>query len=256
MTESVNKNHYIALYKAIITKDIAKTVKLGELNEEEEENYPNEFPEIDYDEIFADNDPFDVLAKLLKTEDGFSEYTYDLLNTLASDEKIAKRKELLEELKQYPLIKYCPNPDFGLNIIDNLASVTYSKLFSYAHFKSAIEFLITKSSVLVDCFASVALSVKDPFTIALVNENITSFNPTHSEYSGGYYNSLTNQLVVTNGNGKIHLPFLSHEFAHKLIHLLFNNKSNPYPKDDDETKTKYHQAIKEVLLNIKEFIKN
>ncbi len=337
MTESINKNYYIALYQAIIQKDAIKTAKLDELNDKEKENYPNEFPEVDYDAIFVDNDPddfteeliksdaefykeclvaqkaifanyyiayyqylsissvdkikeltdiisieekmnypnefpevdydaifadsdfVDVVLGMLKTQDGkFREFICDLSNPLANDETIAKRKKLLEELKQYPLIKYCPNAYFGADIIDSLASVTYSKIFNYQQFKHSVEPSLSKSIVLKDCFASVALTplADNAPTIALVGEDITEFNPTRSKNVGGYHHSLINQLVVTNSNGKIHLPFMAHEFAHKLMDLLFDNNSNPYPKDDAEIKLKYHRAIKEVLLNIKEFIKN
>lgn len=334
MTESINKNYYVALYQAILSKDPVKTAKLDELSDKEQEYYPNEFPkldyevifadndpenfikeliksdvifykeyiaskkeifkhyliasyqyasvssvegikklidmtleekinytnefpELDYDQIFADNNPDDILDEFLITEDGELELlAYDLLNPLASDETIAKRKESFEEINQYPLIKYCPNPYLDQAIIESIASKTYSKIFNYSEFKFSLEQLISKSDILSECITAAALDVNDSLTIVLVGEEMTDFDPTTPSNNGGYFLISANQIVVTNAGERTSSQLIAHEFAHKLMNLLFNDGANPYPKDDVEIKIKYHKAIKEVLLNIKELIQN
>lgn len=79
------------------------------------------------------------------------------------------------------------------------------------------------------------------------------YDPTSNINSEGYYSDTTNRLVVINKNLELNLEFIIHELAHKVMAVLFNNISEPY--NNHSLKNKYHQAIKNTLINIQTFLK-
>jgi hypothetical protein len=258
-SKEISGNYNIACYQAMTTNNTHKLTILALLGYEAKMSYPNDHPEINYDDIFQDNDPDDVLRELLNSFTDFSMVLSDYHNPLSTVDSVSNRKESHLELMKHPLLDYCPNPEIGLSITDNLSSITYSTMFNKHFFREEISKLIHKSSILAEIFSSNAVSTttaaeKTP-SIALVSGDIQDHDPTFTSSTGGYNNHLTNMLVVTNKNQEINSPFLAHELSHKLMHLLFANDSNPYHKNSTEVETNYHQAIKKVLLNIKQFIK-
>lgn len=254
------KNYCISLYKALLDKDIEKIKYLYDIENEDKsamEQYPNEHPELNYQEIFQDADPVEFFINIIKTDEELSRIVDQLTNQLATTQNLNRLEQNSIELKNYPLINYSPNPNFGAYLIENLASLTYSKIFDYATFKDAISNLVSKLPILDDIFSSISISCQSDksFSAFLIGDNITEFTDTRPNGSTGYY-STENYLVVTNPKKQLHLLHISHEFTHKLMDLLFNNSIDPYNKKSTEEKNKYHQAIRDTLLNIKEFIKN
>lgn len=128
------ENLYLAYYQAIIDRNITKLNE--DLTDEQEENYPDEYPELNYNEIFQDSDPDEFIISLLRSEeykDLFHEFECEIEgaeNIAIRDANIAIRDANIAELNNYPLINYSPNPNFSFSTIDSLLSVTYSKIIS------------------------------------------------------------------------------------------------------------------------------
>lgn len=252
------ENFYLSLYQAIIDKNITKALKLNKLSDEEEKNYPNEYPEINYKGIYKDEDPDDFLNYLLRTEE-FIDF-YDalgnaLFNPLATEKNIAIREINKLALIKHPLVSFSINPAYGLSIMDALLSITYSTVISKQEFAHKLEELVGQSSVIEDILsvvvASTIIDSSRPFTIALVGKDMGEYDPTST--TAGYYSLVQNKLVVTNENSELNLDSLIHELAHKVMNLLFENCQSPY--NSALKKDKYHTALKNTLLNIQEFIR-
>jgi hypothetical protein len=252
------ENFYLSLYQAIMDKNITKALKLSKLCDEEEKNYPKEYPELNYNGIYKDEDPDDFLNSLFRTEefiDFYGALSNALFNPLATEENITIREANKLELMKHPLVNFSINPAYGLSIIDALLSITYSTVISKQEFAHKLEELVGQSSVIDDILSVIAASTtidsSRPFTIALVSEDMDKYDPTST--TAGYYSLVQNKLVVTNENSEINLDFLIHELAHKVMDLLFENSQDPY--NSALKKDKYHTALKNTLLNIQEFIR-
>jgi hypothetical protein len=63
----ITENYYIAQYQTILDRNATKVAILDSLNDKEQENYPNEYPDLNYDDIFKDEDPDDFLEAILKS---------------------------------------------------------------------------------------------------------------------------------------------------------------------------------------------
>lgn len=113
-TKVLAENYILACYQAILEKNVTKVIALINLNSEEKQTYPNEYSELDYDEIFQANDPDDVLTNLLESEEyqGFSAMLGDTIFSHITEEKY--------------LFLSKPHPIEGLYITDNLLSLIYS----------------------------------------------------------------------------------------------------------------------------------
>jgi hypothetical protein len=254
------EDYFISCYQALIDKNVSKIMYLSDIDDEDKDqmdNYPNEYPESSYKDIFQGEDPAEFLMNILLADKELVLAFHQIGNQLATQENIAIFEQNYADIKNHPLINYSPNSYFG-QLIETLSSITYSKIFNYENFKEHILSLLNKSPILGGILSSIAIPTKsdNPLSIILVGGNISEFNPNFTSKTAGYYNDFTNSVVVTNAKGELNLPFLSHELSHKLMSLLFNNFSDPYNKESIDQKNKYKQSIRDSLLNIKEFIKN
>jgi hypothetical protein len=252
------ENYYLSYYQAILDKNLTKLMKLADLTNEERLNYPEEYPHLDANEIFKVNKPMGFIASLFRTAEYKELYLKydDATNPLATEENIAIREKSYLELMEYPLIDYCPSDRFS--IIANLLAVSYSRIITKEEVTTKFTILINQSPIIDDILSitviSIAIDSCKPFSIALIDEKMESYDPTSKSTTGGYYNGITNKLVVTNENDKLNLEFIIHELAHKTMKEIFNNSpSEPY--NNDSLKDKYHNAIKNTLINIQAFIK-
>lgn len=253
-------NYYVASYQATIEKNAKKATMLDKLSSEEKIKYSNEYPNLTYDDIFNNNDPNEVLNSFLENEEYKEFYLQqiDVDNDLATEENIAIREANYLELMNHPLINYCPNPVNGLDIINNLASVSFSTEINNFEFVHALATAANQSPIIGEMLSTIAISVNmyddKQISIALIGDNIQEYDPTMEENDNGGFNPLKNSLTILNENQDLNAPTLVHELTHHSIHLLFKNMGVPYYKDSAELKAKYHQAIKSTLLNIKEFV--
>ena len=254
-------NYYVAFYVALIELNAIKIAKVLSLTAKEKINHPNQYPLLHYNNIFQDNDPDDALLIIYNSNKELGSVVNDALNPLVTEATLAERKANYLELMRYPLLDYCSNPDHGFNILKNLASVSYSTIFNRNTFATTFTMAINTSPILAELFSTVATSTNvatdKPLSIALLGNNIQEYDPTINKYVTAKYRDVKNLLIVTNRDKKIDLPIFSHEFTHVAMHLLFNNSIGyPYNNNSSEMEIKYHQAIKNTLLNIKRFIQD
>jgi hypothetical protein len=254
-------NYYIASYQATIEQNPKKAMWLDSLSSEERINYPNEYNQLNYSDIFKNNDPDEVLNSFYGN-DQYKEFylqAIDSSNVLATEENIAAREANYLRLMSHPLQNYCPNIKNGLAIIDSLASISFSTVINKSQFVKVLALAIDQSTIISEILSTLAIYanlIKDnkQFSIALIGENIQEYDPTRDEDQAGFFHPLKNSIVITNENKKIDLATLVHEFAHHIMYLLFENMGNPYYNNSSELAGKYHRVIKKTLLSIKHFI--
>lgn len=192
-------------------------------------------------------------------------FELNTLNSLTTEKNIAIREKAHLELMNYPLLNYCPNSMYNPSVVDSILSISYSTAITKEEMADKLGNLINQSLIIQDVLSIIAISTtidaSKPFSIALIGDNMSLYDPTNSN-RGGYYNSKDNKLVVVNKNSELNLKVVTHELAHKTIDIIFNHKSKPYyslikAQFDSKiyTKDKYHTAIKNTLLNIQSFIK-
>lgn len=251
------KNYYISLYKAILDKNLSKALELDSL--EVKVDYPEEYPELNFVEIFQEVDPKKFIDRLSRSK-GFKEFSLrldDARNPLGSETNVALREQNHLNLMQHPLINYSPNLFYKNYLFESLISVCYSIIFNKKDVEEFLLNLMAQSYFIEDILSVVGSSIlsnsDEPFSIALLGENIEEYDPTLDKNSGGGYNTLSNRILVTNENLELNKEFIIHELSHKAIDLIFDNGADPY--SNSNSKDQYHLAIKNTLLNIKEFIK-
>ena len=251
------ENYYLACYQAIMDRNLTKALELSNLTDQEEENYPSEHPELNYNAVFEDNDRDDFLLSILKSEKFIDFYISLEADPLVTKENIAIRWANKLELMQYPLMDNCPNPAFGFLSLNMLLSSAYSTALSKEEVSSELKVIHGQSFIIDEVFSIVARSItidsNKTFSIALIGENIIEYDPTMEYSTGGYHHSSENALVVTSENSELNVEFTIHELAHKMMGILFKNDQAPY--NSALIKEKYHNAIKNTLLNIQTFIK-
>lgn len=77
----------------------------------------------------------------------------------------------------------------------------------------------------------------------IFSETINFFNPRMS----GSYNSRNSIRININQTGVENVLF--HELTHRAMDRIFNNRSNPYFKNNQAMKLAYRKSIKQVLIN-------
>ena len=77
-----------------------------------------------------------------------------------------------------------------------------------------------------------------------------------SSEAAGFFRSRENAVVVTkNKGGSINKSTFMHELTHKAMSVLFQNlECNPYK--NSEQREEYRAVLKEVLINIRNYIKD
>lgn len=265
MVEHFNKkeakeNFYLNWYQAVVDKNLSRAVELGKFRKKKDiETFSSEDIDLDFKEIFQDEDPVDVIFFLLRSK-GFEEfremYSTVYHDAFGTEENISLREDNHREMMNHPLANYSPNLSYGLSPIEMLLSVSYSKIFNASKIEYELSSLLG-NSLIKDVLSVIAGSVpvsadKDP-SVLFIGDDIREYDPTQSSKIGGYYSHLLNRLVVTNEDSEINLGFIAHEFSHKAIDLACGGDSTPY--NNDFKKDKYHLAIKNTLLNIQSFIK-
>jgi hypothetical protein len=252
----LKNNFYLSYYQSILDRNITKALELHHLTNEEKESYFEEYPNLNYNEIFKDNDPGDFLISLLTSEEfiDFDISIHDALNSLATENAIAKREKNHFELMEHPLLNVCPIFINKLSAAEILVSVSYSVIITKEEITSRLIKAIKQSPIISDVLSVIATSTtinsNKPFSIALIGDKLSEYDPTSTNIAGYFYN-LQNKLVVTNRNAEFNLENIIHELTHRVMYNLFDNDSNPY---NLSTENKYHDAIKNTLLNIKAFI--
>ena len=251
----IRGNYYLSFYQAILDRDLTKLVQLHDLTNEEELNYPEEYTHLDANEIFKANHPMDFISSLFRTvkyQELYFKY-YHANNPLATEENIALREKTSLELLKHPLIDYCPSD--SSSIIENLLAMSYSKIITKEEIITKLTPLLNKSPIIDNILSVMAISTTinqvNPFSIALIDEKMESYDPVMGD-CGGYHDSILNRIVVTNKDDKLNLEVIIHELAHKTMDEVFDNSCEPYNNESSEAK--YHQVIKNTLLNIQQFI--
>lgn len=249
--KSLLGKYLIASYQAIIEKNTSKCIKFHKLNSKEKINYPDEYPELNYDEIFKNKDPDDIIKDLLDSKE-YQDLVYALLPDILKEGKDWVTRELSHsELINHPLIDYCPKD--RSSIIDNLLSISYSTVITKEEVTYKLGKLLNQSSIIDGVLSVIAFSTTiesdTPLSLALINDEMAEYNPLRKN-SGGYYSPSNNRLVVTNKDLELNVGFVTHELAHKAMDI-FDNNSKPF---NEFSEAKYHNAIKATLLNIHQFI--
>jgi hypothetical protein len=162
------ENYFLALYQALINRNLTKILELGEISEEDEENYSEEYPELDYNAIFGDNDPDDFLTSLLISEEfkGLAAELERSENHLATDENIAIREESHLKLMSHPLVNYCLNPIYSPSVVGSLISFSYSTVITKEEMADKLGGLINQSPI-----------IKDVLSIAAISNTVVSSKP-------------------------------------------------------------------------------
>lgn len=250
--KSLLGKYNIAAYQAVIERNASKTLELYKLNSKERINYPDEYPGLNYDEIFKNKDPDDIIEDLLKSKE-YQDLFYAVLTDIFKEGKDFVTRELSHsKLMDNPLMDYCPND--RSSIIDNLLSISYSTVITKEEVTYKLGKLLNQSSIIDNVLsvtaASTIIDSNTPLSIALINDEMAEYDPLNGD-AGGYYISSNNRLVVTNKNLELNVGFLTHELAHQVMDSIFDNDSDPY---DRTSKDKYHNTIKDTLLNIHKFV--
>lgn len=248
------ENYYIAYYKAILDRNISKIDELEQWFDNQKDQpieYQNENHNLKYEDVFADQNPEKVISDFiyftLETDQDFALKMEMQERTETSEKDIITRRENYKKLLEYPLLNHCPNPALGINILDTMASITYSTMFN-RHDLTKLANLVHNSPILADVLMVISTHISnrnEQKSIALIGENVEDYDPTQKDING--YNSIAlNQIVVTNQD-EVNFPIILHEIAHFIMFVLFDN---PAPYNSEEIKDKYHHAIKDTLLNI------
>ncbi len=108
--------------------------------------------------------------------------TNDEKNTLEKEENIAIREKSFLELMEYPLINYCPKDKHSADsIIDNLLTVSYSKIITKKEVIKKITPLIKQSPIINDVLSVMSIfstiNHNKPFSIAL-GDDMATYDPT------------------------------------------------------------------------------
>ena len=189
---------------------------------------------------------------------------------------ITKINAEYNELKQYPLINYCPNSDINDSVIDKILSIGYSDMADKKLFSNILKKENVKSSVIHEIFSVIAKDSNNPntnkdsiairaceyaagiknkelFFAIIDNDSVKHYPLSLTGSAQGVYNTQFNAIILHQKNLKPAIPILVHELGHKAIDLVFKNLALPY--NDKTSKKKYDQAVERILLNIKDFIK-
>ena len=255
IVDTLSNFYYLAYYQAILDRDLAKALALSKYTSDDDAKFPGEYSTLDYNEIFGDNDPVDFISSLLRTEEykWFYAAFDEAKNPLATKENIAIREEKHLELMAHPLTDYCPNPVHGPSVIDSILSISHSTVIKKEEITVKLTKLIKQSPIIDDVLSIVnSIATINPFSIALIGSQIQDHDPTYKSTTGGYHHPIYNRLVVTNENSELNLGFMTHELSHKAVNAGFDNGFKPY--NNAASKERYHTAIKNTLLNIKDFI--
>lgn len=157
------------------------------------------------------------------------------------------------KLMGYPLLNVCPNIAVqGFDKLTSLLSSSYSRVISKEQLESDLVGF-SKNPILNDILDAVAISSnRRSLTIELVEGKMNEYYL--ESQSTGFVSYYYNRIVISeNEHAALNKKTFMHEMAHKAMIVIFKNGSNPYK--NDEQKQKYLIAIRDVLFNAVEYIK-
>lgn len=156
------------------------------------------------------------------------------------------------KLMEYPLLNVCPNLVVqGFDKLISLLSSSYSRVISKKQLESDLVSFF-ENPILNDILYAVAISSNNrPLTIELVEGEMNEYFL--ESQSSGFVSHYYNRIVISKNEYALNKKTFMHEFTHKAMMVIFKNDSNPYK--NDLQKEKYLKAIKDVLFNAGEYIK-
>lgn len=241
------KSFYIDFYQAILDDDFDLIHELT--TSENIENYSQKHLFLNYKDIFQDNNPLEFLKSMIKKPQ-FRQF-YNLfklcLDILEDKEKVfISRSDMID----HPIINYCPNQIGTLPIIDSILSNSYSKTIKKDILFNGLTKLLRKSIITSDALKVVARSAivtsDFPLSISFIEKD-TAYDPTIV----GHVHPASNSIIITNDQPLLNLGTTAHELSHQMNLELFNNNYKPYNITSEKI---YHEALKDTLLNVAQFI--
>jgi hypothetical protein len=248
-------NYYLNYYQAVRDKDLTKTIELSKIEDETlKSNYMVPIS-LDFEDIFQTQHPQTFINSILNSEEYKEFYTlyseaYD--NPQATEENITLREKNHKTLMNSPIVNHSPNPLYNSSPIKTLLSISYSSLHNSQKIENTLESVI-EFPIISDIY-----SVMSAFThttenkttsIAFVGDKISTHNPTLDDSTAGLADAHKARVTITNQEL---VETSVHELCHYALHAVFNNNAKPY--NNEISKNKYHLAIKNTLLNIKEYL--
>lgn len=156
-------NYYISSYYAIKARDAKKYAKLYLLSDEEKKIHPDEFPGVNYNDIFLDRNPNDFLQELINSDE-FAEFKLKLFEQI---EFLAKNYyiSLFMALKTRDYLKYQALTDEE----DSEQIIEYDDEYPDIVFKDIFSDLFP-----IEYFNSlVKNNIEFYFLVSLIEENIS-----------------------------------------------------------------------------------
>lgn len=168
--------------------------------------------------------------------------------------KITSEANQKKLLKEHPLVNVCPNIEVqGFNKLESLLSSSYSRVITKQQLESDL-ISLSKNPILDVILNAVAISSNNrPLTIELVEGKMNEYY-LESEATGFLIPSDNRIVISKNEQSALNKDTFMHEMGHKAMKVIFKNiQANPYK--NYEQKEEYLKAIKDVFLNVIEYMK-